>query len=177
MPETRNVAIVGPSLSGKTTLLEAMLFVAGAIGRKGTVKDGNTVGDHAPEARERSMTTEVSAAHATVGDIAVTFLDCPGSIEFQAEARNALMGADAAIVVYEPVVERAMTLAPIFRFLDQNRIPHFVFVNKMDRTATLLRDLLPAMQEVSATPLLITQVPVREGDAVTGYVDLITEKT
>ena len=176
MPEIRNVALVGPSLSGKTTLLESMLFAAGAIGRKGSVKDGNTVGDSAPEARARSMSTEVSAAHAEFEGATINLLDCPGSIEFQAEARNALMGADAAVVVYEPVVERASTLGPIFRFLEDNAIPHMVFVNKMDRTQTLIRDLLPAMQEVSATTLLITQAPVREGDEVTGYIDLVTEQ-
>ncbi len=177
MSDVRNVAIVGPSLSGKTTLLESMLFVSGAIGRKGTVKDGNSVGDSAPEARARQMSTEVSAARATFDDVTFNFLDCPGSIEFQAEARNALIGCDAAVVVYEPVIERATTLAPIFRFLSDNDIPHIVFINKMDRTSTLMRDLIPAMQEVSDKPLLINQVPVREGEDVTGYVDLVTEQT
>ncbi len=175
MPGIRNIAIVGPSLSGKTTLLEAMLYICGAIGRKGSVKDGNSVGDSAPEARERGMSTEVSAARATFEGLTFNFLDCPGSIEFHAEARNALMGADAAVVVYEPVVERATTLGPIFNFLEQNGIPHLVFINKMDRTATLMRELLPAMQDISAAPLLITQVPIRENDHVTGYVDLVTQ--
>ena len=176
MSKIRNVAIVGPSLSGKTTLLEAILFATGAIGRKGSVKDGNTVGDSAPEARERQTSTEVSAARCQFGDLTFNLIDCPGSVEFLAEARNALIGVDAAIVVFEPVIERATTVAPILRFLDEHAIPHMVFVNKMDRTATLMRDLLPAMQEVSETPLLVTQVPIRDGEHVTGYVDLITEE-
>jgi elongation factor G len=177
MSDVRNIAIIGPSLSGKTTLLESILFAAGAIGRKGTVKDGNTVGDSAPEARERHMSTEVSAAHIVFENVHLNLIDCPGSIEFFAEARNALMGVDAAIVVYEPVIERAATLGPIFKFLEQNSIPTMVFINKMDRTATLMRDLLPAMQDVAETPLLITQVPIRDGEHVVGYVDLITEKS
>tara|TARA_B100000676_G_C18088707_1_gene857466 strand:- start:4931 stop:6886 length:1956 start_codon:yes stop_codon:yes gene_type:complete len=152
-----------------------MLFASGAIGRKGSVKEGNSVGDSAPEARERNMSTEVSAATAEFQGTTINFIDCPGSIEFQAEARNALMGADAAVVVYEPVVERASTLGPIFHFLESNQIPYMVFINKMDRTATLMRELLPAMQDVASTPLLITQVPIRDGEDVTGYVDLITE--
>ena len=64
MSDTRTVAIVGASLSGKTTLLESLLFAAGAIGRKGAVKDGSTVGDSSVEARDRQMSTEVSSATA-----------------------------------------------------------------------------------------------------------------
>ena len=65
----RCAALVGPYLSGKTTLLEALLFAAGATTRRGTQKDGNTVGDHTPEARARQMSTEINAAHATfLGD-------------------------------------------------------------------------------------------------------------
>ncbi|MFP6743335.1 MAG: GTP-binding protein, partial [Alphaproteobacteria bacterium] len=114
MSDKRTVAIVGASLSGKTTLLEGLLSVAGAIGRKGNVKDGTTVGDGSAEARERQISTEVSAATADYEGVTFTFIDCPGSIEFAAEARYALMGADAAIVVCEPAAERATMLAPIF---------------------------------------------------------------
>ncbi|MCH7932248.1 MAG: elongation factor G [Proteobacteria bacterium] len=176
MSDTRTVAIVGASLSGKTTLLESLLFAAGAIGRKGAVKDGNTVGDSAPEARDRQISTEVSSATAEHKGVTLTFLDCPGSVEFAAEARNALVGADAALVVCEPVMDRAPMLAPVFRFLADNDIPHFLFINKMDRASGLVRDLIPALQAVSAKPLVLHQVPIRDGDAITGYVDLVSEK-
>ncbi|NEN98209.1 MAG: elongation factor G, partial [Moorea sp. SIO3I7] len=66
---TRNVAIVGPYLSGKTTLLESLLSVTGRISRKGTVKEGNTVGDNATEARQRQMSVEVTAASTEYQDI------------------------------------------------------------------------------------------------------------
>ncbi len=176
MSDKRTVAIVGASLSGKTTLLEGLLSVAGAIGRKGNVKDGNTVGDASAEARERQISTEVSAATADYEGVTFTFIDCPGSIEFAAEARYALMGADAAIVVCEPAAERATMLAPIFRFLDENDIPHVLFINKMDRAAGLIRDFLPAVSVVSAHSLVLQQVPIRDDDTVIGYVDLVTEK-
>jgi elongation factor G len=176
MSDKRTVAIVGASLSGKTTLLEGLLSVAGAIGRKGNVKDGTTVGDGSAEARERQISTEVSAATADYEGVTFTFIDCPGSIEFAAEARYALMGADAAIVVCEPAAERATMLAPIFRFLDENDIPHVLFINKMDRAAGLIRDFLPAVSVVSAHPLVLQQVPIRDDDTVIGYVDLVTEK-
>ena len=115
---TRNVAIVGPYLSGKTTLLESLLFVTGAITRKGSIKDTNTVGDGAVEARDRTMSVEVSAASTEYEGIRFNFLDCPGSVEFTQETYNALIGVDAAVVVCEPVSDRVLTLAPLFKFLD-----------------------------------------------------------
>ena len=119
----RCAALVGPYLSGKTTLLEALLFAAGAITRRGTQKDGNTVGDHTPEARARQMSTEINVAHASYLGDPWTFLDCPGSVELAWEAQCAMLVADVAVVVCEPEVERALTLAPIFKFLDDHEIP------------------------------------------------------
>src|SRR5690349_8387834 len=90
----RCAALVGPYLSGKTTLLEGMLFAAGAINRRGTIKDGNTVGDASPEARARQMTTEINVANAKYLDDPWTFLDCPGSVELAWEAQCAMLAAD-----------------------------------------------------------------------------------
>ncbi|HEX7005659.1 MAG TPA: elongation factor G [Alphaproteobacteria bacterium] len=173
----RCVALVGPYLSGKTTLLENMLFACGAITRKGNVKDGNTVGDAAKEARERHMSVEVSAASLEFMGEPWTVLDCPGSIEFMQEACNALTVADAAVVVCEPEASKAMTLAPLFKHLDDNNIPHFLFINKVDTVSDIrIRDVLTALQAHSARPLVLRQVPIREGDAITGYVDLVSER-
>src|SRR5262249_50418560 len=145
----RCAALVGPYLSGKTSLLESILSVTGAIARKGTVKEGTTVGDSSPEARERKMTVEVQVADCTYLDEPWSFIDCPGSIEFFQETANALLIADAAVIVCEPTPERAMALAPLFKLLDDHNIPHFVFVNKVDHAELNLPALLEAMQAVS----------------------------
>jgi elongation factor G len=173
---TRNVAIVGPYSSGKTTLLESLLFVTGATTRKGSIKDGNTVSDSSPEARDRQMSVEVSSAYSKYQDINFTFLDCPGSIEFAQETYNALVGAGAAIVVCEPVIDRVLTLAPLFKFLDDWEIPHLVFINKMDRSQDNFMEILQALKEVSSRPLVPQQYPIRQGDNLVGYIDLITEQ-
>ncbi|MBF2067024.1 MAG: elongation factor G [Calothrix sp. C42_A2020_038] len=173
---SRNVAIVGPYLSGKTTLLESLLFVTGAITRKGNVKDGNTVGDYATEARERKMSVEVGTAYTEYNDLRFTFIDCPGSIEFAQETYNALMGIDAAIVVCEPINDRVQTLAPLFKFLDDWEIPHLVFVNKMDRANIHVLDTLHALQTVSSRPLVAHQYPILRGEELTGFIDLVSEQ-
>ena len=173
---SRNVAIVGPYLSGKTTLLESLLFVTGAISRKGSVKDSNTVGDSAAESRDRQMSVEVSAASTEYNGIRFTFLDCPGSIEFAQETYNALMGVDAAIVVCEPIGQRVLTLAPLFKFLDDWEIPHLVFVNKMDRANIHVLETLHALKAVSSRPLVAHQYPIMNGEQLTGFIDMVSEQ-
>jgi len=179
----RNVAIVGPYLSGKTTLLESILSVTEAISRKGNVKDGNTVGDSTPEARDRSMTVEINAATTEYGGIRFTFLDCPGSIEFAQETDNALIGAGAAIVVCEPEPAKVLTLAPLLKFLDDWEIPHLVFINKMDRVCTEetrcysnFSEVLQALKAVSSRPIVPQQYPIAKPGELVGFIDLITEQ-
>ena len=180
----RNVGIVGPYLSGKTTLLESLLFVTGAISRKGSVKEGNTVGDSATEARDRRMSVEVSAANTEYQGVRFTFIDCPGSIEFAQETYNALMGVDAAIVVCEPFNDasddvqrlRVLTLAPLFKFLDDWEIPHLVFINKMDRVSNNFMEMLHALKSVSSRPLVPHQYPIIQSEKLTGYIDLVSEQ-
>ncbi len=174
--QPRCAAFVGPYLSGKTTLLEAILYRTGAINRKGTIKDGNTVGDSVAEARDRQMSTELTVATTSYLDDPWTFLDCPGSIELSQEARNALMVVDAAVVVCEPEPAKALTLAPLFRFLGAHAIPHIVFINKTDIGGAKIRESLEAIQAVSARPLVLREVPIRTGDHISGFVDLVSER-
>jgi elongation factor G len=173
----RCAALIGPYLSGKTSLMEALLFAAGTTTRHGSVRDGNSVGDASPEARARSMSTELNvAATSFLGD-PWTILDCPGSVELAYEAQSAMLAADVAVVVVEPEVERALTISPLLRFLDQHKIPHMIFINKMDNASARVRDVLAALQSVSPRPLALRQVPLRGTDGeITGYVDLVSER-
>ncbi|HTV44896.1 MAG TPA: elongation factor G [Stellaceae bacterium] len=173
----RCAALIGPYLSGKTTLLEALLHASGTTGRRGSVRDGNSVGDHSPEARARQMSTEVNVAGASFLGDPWTILDCPGSVELLYEAQGALLASDVAVVVVEPEVERALTISPLLRFLDQHKIPHMVFINKMDNANARVRDVLAALQSVSSRPLVLRQVPLRDAESeITGYVDLVSER-
>lgn len=173
---TRCVALVGPYLSGKTTLLEGLLFATGAIPRKGSVKEGNTVGDSSPEARGRQMSTELSVAYTEYLGDDWAFVDCPGSVELTQESFNALQAADVAVIVCEPVAERAVALAPLFRFLQDQKIPHMVFINKMDQATQTVQSVLEALQGGSGWPLVLRHLPIVDGEDITGYVDLVSER-
>ncbi len=172
----RCAALVGPHGSGKTTLLESMLAACGAILRKGTIKDGTTVGDASPAARARLMSVELNIASARFMDEPWTFIDCPGSVEFAYEAQAALMVADVAIVVTEPSIDKAAVLGPTLKFLDDHAIPHLIFINKVDHTERRMRDVIAAIQAVSNRKLVLRHVPIRDKEHVTGYVDLISER-
>ena len=164
----RSIAIVGPYLSGKTSLLETLLFVTGAVNRHGKVGEGNTVGDSALEARDRGMSTEVNVATTTFMDDRFTFLDCPGSVELFQDTLTVLQGVDAAIVVCEAEGDKAPSLAPLLSMLKENGVPHMLFVNKLDKATGSVQDVLDALQPVSGLPLVLrhNQSPPRALAAV-----------
>ena len=176
-PSPRCAALVGAYTSGKTTLFEEMLFAAGAIERRGTISEANTVGDAAPEARARSMSTELSAANLFYLGESWTLIDCPGSVELTFEAECAMMVADIVVVVCEPLPEKAATVSRLLRFLDDRAIPHLIFINKMDLPAASVRKTLDALQGFSARPLVLREIPLRDdAGRVTGMVDLVSER-
>jgi elongation factor G len=167
---------VGPYGGGKTTLLESILSVTGAIQRKGAVAQKNTVGDASAEARARQMSVEVNCATTKYLDETFTFLDCPGSIEFLQDTLNVLPGVDAAVVVCEPEPSKIQMLKPYLKRLGDLGIPHFLFINKIEKAGGNIRDLLSALQDASDKPLLMRQIPTIESGVVTGFVDLALER-
>ena len=173
---SRCIALVGPYLSGKTTLLEAILARTGAVTRQGKVADKNTVGDGAAEARDHGMSVELNIADATFLDDKFTFIDCPGSIEFQHEGALALTACDAAVVVCEPDPKRVPALQLILKQLEDRGIPRFLFLNKIDSFDTQVRDILPTLQPASSKPLVLRQIPIWEKGVAAGFVDLALER-
>jgi elongation factor G len=109
------IAIVGPFASGKTTLLEAILARTGAIPRQNPVSSGSTVSDHSPEARAHAMSVEATFATTEVMGEQLTFVDCPGSIEFSFEAEPVLAACDLAVVVAEADEKKIPALQLIMR--------------------------------------------------------------
>jgi elongation factor G len=172
----RCIALVGPYLSGKTTLLEAILARTGAISRKGSIAEKNTVGDASAEARDHAMSVELNIAQTEFLGDTYTFVDCPGSVEFQYDATAALTGCDAAIVVCEPDEKKVPALQLILKQLEDRGIPHFLFLNKIDKAEGRVRDILPVLQPASSKPLVLRQIPIWENEIATGFVDLALER-
>src|SRR3954469_20771571 len=173
---TRVIALVGPAGAGKTSLAEAMLFAAGATDRLGSTANGSSIGDSSPESRQRGGSTEINLYNFDYLGDSFALLDCPGSIGFAADGAKALAIADLAIVVVDPDPARAPLSAPALRALDELGIPHLIFVNRIDQAHGRVRDLLSALQPISVSPLIARQVPIWDGEKVTGFVDLALER-
>jgi elongation factor G len=172
----RCVALVGPFQSGKTTLLEAILARTGAIQRQGTIEAGNTVGDSSKEARQHRMSVELTVATTNFMGDNYTFVDCPGSVEFVHDMRAVLPAIDAAVVVCEMDEKKIPQLQLILRELEDRKIPHILFVNKIDKANAGVRDVLNLLQPASRTKLILRQIPTFADDIITGFVDLALER-
>jgi elongation factor G len=160
----RSVALVGPYSSGKSSLFDALMDAAAAPVKRPA------------DPRNRPSTAELRLGHCQYLGDCWSILDCPGSIEFAYEVAAALSVADLAVVVCEPAPARALTVGPLLKQLADRGVPHMVFVNKIDTLEGSVADTLSALQAYSASPLVLRQVPIRHGETITGYVDVVSER-
>lgn len=155
----RTVAIVGPYSSGKSTLFDALIAAAGGPARRGVAPRGAT-----------------RVAHCSYLDEPWALIDCPGSVELAFEAEAALAVADLALLVCDPDPARAPSVAALLRRLEALDMPTIVFANRIDTYGGHLRDTLAALQGLTRRKLVLREVPIREGEAITGYVDVVSER-
>lgn len=173
---SRCLALIGPYLSGKTTLLEAILARTGTIPRQGSVSAKSSIGDASPEARAHGMSVELNVADVDFLGDHFTFFDCPGSVEFLYESAAPLTACDAAIVVAEPDPRRVPALQVVLKDLEDRGIPHLLFLNKIDACSTPVREIIPLLQPASTRPLVLRQIPIWENGVATGFIDLALER-
>jgi elongation factor G len=171
----RNVVLVGPGGSGKTTLVETLLASAGAIPRAGTVQEGSTVCDF--EESEKSHERSISLAIAPVvhRETKINFVDTPGYADFVGEVRAGLRAADCALFVIaaSDVVDDATSA--LWRECAEVGMPRAVVITKLDQARADYDGVLAATQAAFGDKVLSLYVPVRDGAEVTGLVDLLTD--
>ncbi|MBA2127029.1 elongation factor G [Hyphomicrobium methylovorum] len=172
----RCIALIGPFASGKTTLLEAILARTGRISRPGSIAANSTVGDNTPEARNHAMSVGLNVASISFLDDEFTFIDCPGSVEFAHEGALALPACDMAVVVCEADAKRVPAVQLILKQLNEAKVPHLLFLNKVDISQAAIADIIPNLQPASEKPLVLRQIPISENGVATGFVDLASER-
>jgi elongation factor G len=172
----RNVALVGHRGCGKTSLHEAMLFEAGAVGRLGTVADGTTVSDHEPDEQERSMSINASLACFEHGGREINLIDTPGEPSFVADAIAALRVVDAAVVVVNGVTGVEVHTERLWRRADAEGLARLVFVNMLDRERADFFAALDSLKAAFGPHVVATEIPIGSEHEVRGVVDLIDQK-
>ncbi len=172
----RAVALIGPPGAGKTTLLEALLHASGAIPRQGETASGTSVGDASAEARQRGVSVELNLAGLEFLGDRFSIVDCPGASDFASAAEPVLPAVDLAIVVVDPDPGKAVLAQPILTNLEALGVPHAIFVNRIDQAHGPLDPLIRALEEVCSTPVVVRQLPLLEGEKVTGFIDLALER-
>lgn len=143
----RNVVFVSHAQAGKTTLTEALLFAAGAVTRKGTTTEGNTVSDYNPDEILRKNSINSSLVHLTWKNNLIQILDTPGFADFAADMICALRAADGAVVLIDATAGIEVGTERAWEGLDEQEMPRLIFINKMDKDNADLTRVVKEIQE------------------------------
>jgi elongation factor G len=172
----RNVAVVGHSGAGKTQLVSALLFDAGAVNRLGRVDDGTTVTDYDEEEIARKHTLACSLAYAEWNKNKINIIDTPGMANFLSEARAGLRVADAALVVVDAVAGVEVSTEKIWAAAEELEVPRLVVLNRLDRERASLDRSLDSLRGVFGRSVVPIQLPIGEEKSFRGVVDLVAMK-
>ncbi|HEY3245185.1 MAG TPA: elongation factor G, partial [Phycisphaerae bacterium] len=172
----RNVAVVGHGGCGKTQLVSAMLFAAGAVNRLGKVDDGSTVTDFDEEAIARKHTLSSSLAHAEWQKNKINIIDTPGMANFLTDARSALRVVEAALVTVDAVSGVEVQTEKLWTEAAALGLPRIVAVNRLERDRASLERTLESVRRDLAREIVPIQLPLGEERGFTGVVDLIRMK-
>ena len=172
-PQLRNVAVVGHNTVGKTTLVGAMLYAAGATTRPGRVDDGTSPTDFDAEEIDRKISINLAVAHAIHRDTRVNFLDAPGYGIFSPEARAAVHAADAVLLVLDAVSGVEVQTERAWKFAQEFHRPVLFVVNRMDRERASFDRVVETLRKKYGRGVVPLQIPVGEEKAFKGTVDLV----
>ncbi len=171
----RNVAIVGHGGSGKTTLAEALLHIAGATKRLGRVEDGTTVCDHDPEEQARGFSLSLAVAPFEWKGHKVNLIDTPGYADFVGDAHAALRVADLAVFVVSAVEGVQVQTEVLWRAAADLGLPRMVFVNKLDRERASFESVLDELRDRFGAGVAPLELPIGAEAAFRGVADLLTD--
>jgi elongation factor G len=169
----RNVALVGHSGSGKTQLVSALLFDAGAVNRLGRVDEGTTVTDYDEEEIARKHTLSASVAYAEWNKTKINFIDTPGLANFLSDARAALRVADGALVVVDALHGVEVSTEKVWETAEELSIPRLIALNRLDRERASLDRSLESLRGVFGRTVIPVQLPIGEEKGFAGVVDLV----
>ena len=173
LSQVRNLGILAHVDAGKTTVTERVLFLTGAVHKRGEVHDGTTVTDFDPQERDRGITIFAAAVSCDWAGHRLNLIDTPGHVDFSAEVERALRVLDGAVAVFDAVAGVEPQSESVWRLADRYGVPRIAFVNKMDRTGADLDAAVASIRERLHPVPLAVQLPIGSEADFSGVVDLI----
>ena len=172
----RNVVLLGHGGCGKTSLAEAMAYLAGLTNRMGTVADGNTISDYDKEETKRLFSIHTSLIPIPWGDVKINILDTPGYFDFIGEVEEAVSAADAAIIVVSGQAGIETGTKRAWNLCEKYKLPRMIFVTDMDIDNASYRQVVEDLQELYGKKIAPFHLPIRENTQFVGYVNVVQQK-
>ncbi|MSO58148.1 MAG: elongation factor G [Thermoleophilia bacterium] len=169
----RNVAVVGHRGTGKTSLVEALLYQTGKVNRLGTIEAGTTVSDSDEDEHRRQLSVSLSHTHTSWQERKLNLLDCPGDPAFQGDVRSALRVVEGALVVVSAVQGLEVGTARVKKLADELGLARVWFVNMLDRERADFFRTLSQIQAQFGTKCVAVHVPVGSEQGLEGIVDVL----
>lgn len=172
----RNVALIGHSSSGKTSLAEALLFNTGATSRLGRAEDSNTVSDFDAEEQRRKISISTSVVPCEWNGYKINVLDTPGYIDFAGEVKGALRVADAAVILVDAVAGIEVGTELVWQYCEELNLPRVIYINKMDRENADFFRVLDQLRERYGKCIAALQLPIGKESSFKGEVNVVNRK-
>ena len=172
----RNVVLLGHGGCGKTSLAEAMAYLAGMTTRMGKVTDGNTISDYDKEEIKRHFSINTSVIPIVWGDTKINILDTPGYFDFVGEVEEAVSAADAAIIVVSGKAGIEVGTKKAWELCETYKLPRMVFVTDMDIDEASYRQVVEDLQQLYGKRIAPFHLPIRENGQFVGYVNVLQQR-
>jgi len=175
-PEIRNVAVLGHGASGKTSLVDALAFVAGTSKRHGSVKDGTALTDYTADEIERKYSINLAIGVAEWMDTKVNLIDTPGYLDFTGDALAGVYAADAAVVVLAGTAGVEVGTEKVWDYCERRDLPRLLFVSLMDKEHADFERVFNQIKERLTPKVIPVEIPVGEGPEFHGIINLFSKK-
>jgi len=175
-PEIRNVAVLGHGASGKTSLVDALAFVAGTSKRHGSVKDGTALTDYTADEIERKYSINLALAVAEWMETKVNLIDTPGYLDFTGDALAGVFAADAAVVVLAGTAGVEVGTEKVWDYCERRELPRLLFVSLMDKEHADFERVFNQIKERLTPKVIPVEIPVGEGPEFHGIINLFSKK-
>ena len=174
--EIRNVAVVGHGASGKTSLVDALAFVAGTSKRHGSVKDGTALTDYTADEIDRKYSINLALAVAEWMETKVNLIDTPGYLDFTGDALAGVFAADAAVVVLAGTAGVEVGTEKVWDYCERRELPRLLFVSLMDKEHADFERVFNQIKERLTPKVIPVEIPVGEGPEFHGIINLFSKK-